>query len=59
MFAATDTPWAPWHVARTDDKRRGRIKIISHRMSQIPYKPLAQPDVTLPERQRAGRLRGA
>ena len=23
MFAATDTGFAPWHVARTDDKRRG------------------------------------
>jgi polyphosphate kinase 2 len=53
MFAATDTPWAPWHVARTDDKRRGRLNIISHLLSQIPYKPLAQPDVTLPKRQRA------
>ena len=54
MFAATDTPWAPWHVARTDDKRRGRLNIISHLLSQIPYKPLAQPDVMLPERQPAG-----
>ena len=52
MFAATDTPWAPWHVARTDDKRRGRLNIISHLLSQVPYKPLAEPDVTLPERQR-------
>ena len=23
MFAATDTDFAPWHVARSDDKRRG------------------------------------
>ena len=22
MFAATDTAWAPWYVARTDDKQR-------------------------------------
>jgi polyphosphate kinase 2 len=53
MFAATDTPWAPWYVARTDDKKRGRLNIISHLLSQIPYKPLAQPDVILPERQPA------
>jgi polyphosphate kinase len=52
MFAATDTVWAPWHIAHTDDKKRGRLNIISHLLSQVPYKPLALPDVTLPERQR-------
>ncbi len=25
MFAATDTAWAPWYIARTDNKRRGRL----------------------------------
>jgi polyphosphate kinase len=54
MFAATDTSWAPWYVARTDDKQRGRLNIISHLLSQVPYKPLAHKDVTLPRRQRAG-----
>jgi polyphosphate kinase 2 len=54
MFAATDTAWAPWYVARTDDKRRGRLNIISHLLSQVPYKPLAHHDVKLPRRQRAG-----
>ena len=29
MFAATDTGFAPWYVARTDDKRRGRLNIIT------------------------------
>ncbi|GIH98226.1 polyphosphate kinase 2 [Planobispora takensis] len=53
MFAATDTAWAPWYVARTDDKKRGRLNIISHLLSQVPYKPLAHKDVTLPKRQRA------
>jgi polyphosphate kinase 2 (PPK2 family) len=54
MFAATDTAWAPWYIAHTDDKRRGRLNIISHLLSQVPYKPLAPRDVTLPKRQRAG-----
>ena len=54
MFAATDTAWAPWYVARTDDKKRGRLNLISHLLSQVPYEPLAQKDVTLPKRQRAG-----
>jgi polyphosphate kinase len=53
MFAATDTAWAPWYIAHTDDKRRGRLNIITHLLSQIPYKPLAARDVTLPRRQPA------
>ena len=40
MFAATDTAWAPWYVAHTDDKKRGRLNIISHLLSQVPYEPL-------------------
>jgi polyphosphate kinase 2 len=51
MFAATDTAWAPWHVARTDNKRRGRLNIISHLLSEIPYEPIPKKDVTLPPRQ--------
>jgi polyphosphate kinase 2 len=53
MFAATDTAWAPWYIAHTDDKRRGRLNIISHLLSQIPYQPLTPRDITLPRRQRA------
>ena len=52
MFEATDTAWAPWYVAHTDDKKRGRLNIITHLLSQVPYKPLAPQDVTLPKRQR-------
>ena len=40
MFAATDTAWAPWYIARTDDKQHGRVDIITHLLTQIPYKPL-------------------
>ena len=50
MFAATDTPWAPWYVARTDDKKRGRLNIISHLLSQVPYAALQPRDVQLPKR---------
>jgi polyphosphate kinase 2 len=52
MFTATDTGFAPWHVARTDDKRRGRLNIISHLLKQIPYKKLPQERVKLPKRQK-------
>jgi hypothetical protein len=54
MFAATDTDWAPWYLAHSDDKRRARLNIISHLLSQVPYKALPSRDVTLPKRQRAG-----
>ena len=36
MFLATDTAWAPWYVARSDDKRRARLNVISHILSKIP-----------------------
>jgi polyphosphate kinase len=54
MFKATDTIWAPWYVAETDDKKRGRLNIISHLLDQIPYEPLTPNDVRLPRRQSAG-----
>jgi polyphosphate kinase len=55
MLAATDTSWAPWYVAHTDDKMRGRLNIISHLLSQIPYEALKPRDIKLPQRQRAGK----
>ncbi|MDH6280963.1 polyphosphate kinase 2 [Prescottella agglutinans] len=54
MFRYTDTGWAPWYLVRTDDKRQGRLNVISHLLSQIPYEPLQAPDVTLPQRQDPG-----
>ena len=52
MFRATHTPWAPWHVANTDDKKRGRLNIISHLLSLVPYEPLEPLEVKLPSRQK-------
>ena len=49
-FAATDTAWAPWFVARSDDKKRARLNIIGHLLSRVPYKPLARDKVKLPRR---------
>jgi polyphosphate kinase 2 len=53
MFEATDTSFAPWFVANNDDKRRGRLNVISHLLSQVPYEPLPRPEVKLPRRQSA------
>jgi len=55
MLAATDTPWAPWYIAYTDDKMRGRLNIISHLLAHIPYAPLEPRDIALPKRQGAGK----
>jgi polyphosphate kinase 2 len=51
MLATTDTAWAPWYIARTDDKKRGRLNIITHLLDQIPYEPLPARQVSLPRRQ--------
>ena len=53
MLAATDTAWAPWFIAHTDDKKRGRLNIISHLLSQVPYEKIERPTVKLPKRQPA------
>jgi polyphosphate kinase 2 (PPK2 family) len=53
MFRATDTAWAPWYVARSDDKRGARLNIIRHLLGQIPYRSLRQRKVRLPKRQKA------
>jgi polyphosphate kinase len=57
MFAASDTPWAPWHVAPSDDKKRARLNIIRHLLSQIPYDELPREKIELPKRQKAGDYR--
>ena len=54
MFAASDTAWAPWFVAHTDDKKRARLNIITHLLGQVPYEPLTKEDVKLPTRQARG-----
>lgn len=54
MFAATDTAWAPWYVARSDDKKRARLNIISHLLSRIPYEEPPREKVELPKRQKPG-----
>jgi len=57
MFAATDTAWAPWYIAYTDDKKRGRLNIISHLLSVVPYEPLVPREFSLPKRQQRAKYR--
>ena len=57
MFAATDTAWAPWYVARSDDKKKARLNIIRHLLSQVPYEEAPREKIKLPKRQKAGDYR--
>lgn len=54
MFAATDTDFAPWNVAVSDDKEKARLNIISHLLSKIPYVEIPREEPVLPERQEPG-----
>jgi polyphosphate kinase 2 len=38
MLEATDRNFAPWHIVKSDDKKRARLNCIAHILSQIPYK---------------------
>ena len=54
MFQASDTSWAPWYVAHSDNKRRARLNILTHILSKIPYEELKREKVELPKRQHHG-----
>jgi polyphosphate kinase 2 len=53
MFRATDSAWAPWYVATSDDKKRARLNIIRHLLTVIPYQELPREKIKLPKRQKA------
>ena len=50
MFQASDSAWAPWFVARSEDKRRVRLNVIQHILSQIPHGDVPLPKVKFQER---------
>jgi polyphosphate kinase len=54
MFLATDTAWAPWYVAHSDDKKRARLNVIRHILHHLPYEEPKREKVKLPKRQEAG-----
>ncbi len=58
MFAATDTSWAPWFVARSEDKKRVRLNVISHFLKHVPHHALHAKKVELPKR-KIGRYKAA
>jgi polyphosphate kinase len=59
MFLATESSWAPWYVAHSDNKRRARLNIVTHLLSKIPYEDLPRSVVELPKREERGNYNGA
>jgi len=54
MLEATDTEHAPWHIVRSDDKKRARLNCIAHFLSLIPYEKVPREKVKLPKRSQKG-----
>jgi len=52
MLDHTDTEHAPWHIVDSNNKRRARLNIIAHILSQVPYERIEHTKVKLPERRR-------
>jgi len=50
MLDATDTKWAPWHILRSDGKKRARLNCLAHILSLIPCKKVPREKVKLPKR---------
>ncbi len=55
MFEATNSKHAPWHIVRSDDKRRARLNCIAHLLDLIPHKRIERERVRLPKRSDKGR----
>jgi len=50
MFAATDIPEAPWWVVEAEVKKRARLNVINHLLTQVPYEDLTPEAPELPPR---------
>ena len=55
MLAATDSEHAPWHIVRSDDKKRARLNGISHILDAIPFERTEVAKVKLPKRGKASK----
>jgi polyphosphate kinase 2 len=52
MLSATDTPFAPWYIVPSDDKKRARLNCIADILSRIPYEEIPYTRPKLPGRQK-------
>jgi polyphosphate kinase 2 (PPK2 family) len=54
MLEATDTDSSPWHIVRSDDKKRARLNCISHLLRLIPYEEVPREKIKLSKRSKKG-----
>ncbi|WP_341997867.1 polyphosphate kinase 2 [Microbacterium sp. LWH7-1.2] len=50
MFVHTDIPEAPWFEVPSVDKRRSRLNMLAHLLSQVPYSMVEREEVVIPPR---------
>ena len=50
MFEHTDTPFSPWYVVESDNKKKARVNCIDHFLSLVRYTEIETPEVVLPDR---------
>jgi hypothetical protein len=50
MLERTHIPEAPWWVVAANDKKKARLNCIAHLLTQIPYREVKHPIITLPKR---------
>ena len=50
MLDATDKKHAPWHILRSDDKKRARLNCVHHILGLIPHKKVKREKIKLPDR---------
>ena len=50
MLARTNIPEAPWYIVPGNDKKRARLNCIDHLLTMVPYEPVPQEEVILPDR---------
>ncbi len=55
MLDATDTDHAPWHIVRSNDKKRARLNCITHFLSQFPYGKTSREKIDLGKRGTKGK----
>src|SRR4051794_8893340 len=52
MFQASDSQYAPWYMAISNEKRRTRLIIISDIPGRMPYESMPRKKATLPSPQK-------
>jgi polyphosphate kinase 2 len=55
ILRKTSSKSAPWHIIRSNDKRRARLNCIAYLLKCVPFKRVSHDEVKLPRRSGKGR----